>query len=505
MRALTLTALPLAALAIAGCLGSGRDRVGGRPPAAPRVLTLADGGTDPSELIAFTSEVRRLSRGSLRVDIRSRWRKGQTRYETGLIRDVQAGKVDLGWTGARAWDTVGVMGLRALGAPLLVDNYELEEKLLRSDIPARMLAELQPLGLVGLGILPGQFRRPLSRKRALLEPSDFAGLTIGGQRSRVAADTFRALGARSRWLPVGNSDVSALDAVEQRVTAIDGSRYDAPGTYLARNVDLWPRPLVLFAGSKVFAALDRDQQRALRQAAANAVHRDIALDRDLDREATGNVCRRANAIMATASASQLRALRRAVQPVYDDLRRDPRTRTFIDAIERLKRDLGPLPPDALPACPPTSRPVAGAASAIDGVYHMTSSIKRDSKRDPTPVPENYGTWTFVFSHGRFAFDQEDHETGQEACTWGYGTFRVKGDQVQWLFEDGGGIAPTGALNKPGEFFVFRWSRYRDTLALSPVRGEISPWNFRVRPWRLVSRTPTRRYFDRRCPPPAGAL
>jgi hypothetical protein len=255
----------------------------------------------------------------------------------------------------------------------------------------------------------------------------------------------------------------------------------------------------------VWDVYDRDQQRALRQAAANAVHRDITLDRDLDREATGNVCRRANAIMATASSSQLRALRRAVQPVYDDLRRDPRTRTFIDAIERLKRDLGPLPPDALPACPPTSRPVAGAESPIDGVYHMTSSIKRDSKRDPTPGPENYGTWTFVLSHGRFAFDQEDHETGQEACTWGYGTFRVKGDQVQWLFENGGGIAPTGALNKPGEFFVFRWSRYRDTLALSPVRGEISPWNFRVRPWRLVSRTPTRRYFDRRCPPPAGAV
>jgi hypothetical protein len=217
----------------------------------------------------------------------------------------------------------------------------------------------------------------------------------------------------------------------------------------------------------VFASLDGEQQRALRQAAATVVHREIALDVALDREAAGNICRRGTTILAVASDEQLSALRLAVQPVHDELRRDPGTRTFVDEIARLKFDLGPVPPDVLPECKATTRPAAGARSPVDGVYRMTSSIKRDY--DPTPVPENYGTWIFVFSRGRFAFTQEDHETDQKTCTWAYGTFRVKGDQVQWLFDDSGGVTPNRTLNKPGEFYVFAWSRYRDTHA-EPGQG-----------------------------------
>jgi len=91
------------------------------------------------------------------------------------------------------------------------------------------------------------------------------------------------LGARSTWLPIGPSDIGELDAIEQRVSTIDGWHYDAPGMHLGSNIDLWPRPLVLFAGRKVFASLDREQQRVLQQAAANVIHREIALDLDLDR------------------------------------------------------------------------------------------------------------------------------------------------------------------------------------------------------------------------------
>jgi hypothetical protein len=77
--------------------------------------------------------------------------------------------------------------------------------------------------------------------------------------------------------------------------------------------------------------------------------------------------------------------------------------------------------------------------------------------------------------------------------------------MAWTFTDGGGIAPNNAMNKPGEFFRFGWSRYRDTLELTPVRGAVSPLNFRGKPWRRISSTPSRRYLARECPPPARAL
>jgi hypothetical protein len=77
--------------------------------------------------------------------------------------------------------------------------------------------------------------------------------------------------------------------------------------------------------------------------------------------------------------------------------------------------------------------------------------------------------------------------------------------MSWTFVDGGGIAPNNAMNRPGEYFVYDYSLFRDTLTLEPVEGEVSPLNFRVHPWRLVSEEPSTDDFSTRCPPPADAL
>ena len=115
------------------------------------------------------------------------------------------------------------------------------------------------------------------------------------------------------------------------------------------------------------------------------------------------------------------------------------------------------------------------------------------------MPENYGTFTMVVDRGRFAVTQEN----AQACTWSYGPFTVRGDRFEQLVTDGGGIAPTGAANKPGELFTFRWSRYRGVLTLYPVQGAVSPTP--PKPWVMISTTPSARFLSTRCPPPTGAL
>jgi hypothetical protein len=125
----------------------------------------------------------------------------------------------------------------------------------------------------------------------------------------------------------------------------------------------------------------------------------------------------------------------------------------------------------------------------------------DEPSDPNPVPENYGHWIFVFDNGHFA----DTQQYRNACTWGYGTFTVKGHEMDWTFTNGGGIEPTGSANKPGEFFRFDWSLYRGTLTVTGVPGAVSPINFDGKPWHLISTTPSTRYFSKGCPPPANAL
>ena len=95
----------------------------------------------------------------------NKWRWGQPAFEEGIIRDVQAGKADLGWAATRAWDSVGVSDFDALHAPLLIDSYALEGRVIDSRATRAMLAGLPPLGLQGVAVLPGRLRRLASAGR----------------------------------------------------------------------------------------------------------------------------------------------------------------------------------------------------------------------------------------------------------------------------------------------------------------------------------------------------
>src|SRR5215831_21395132 len=250
----------LAVLAVmAGCESSGFNKAGDSQARHPVVLRLANFNGSTGELDGFTRNVWRLSYGTMRIHVKYRWRYGQVKAETGLIGDVRAGKVDLGVVGSRAWDSVGVNGFRALGAPLLIDSYALQDRVLRSPMTGQMLAELRPLGLVGIGVLPGPLRKPLGITRPLLKPADYAGLKIGAQQSLVADATMNALGATPVRFPVA-APITGFGAAEEHISAIQGNQYDKVGKYLTANVNLWPRPLVVFANGKAWAALTPAQQ-----------------------------------------------------------------------------------------------------------------------------------------------------------------------------------------------------------------------------------------------------
>jgi TRAP-type C4-dicarboxylate transport system substrate-binding protein len=489
----------LAALAlIGGCAGPGWNKAGGTQARKPVVLTLANFLGDSGELEGFAAEVQRLSAGAMRIDIESRWRQHQVNFDTGLIGDVEAGKAGLGVADAGAWASVGVNSFRALDAPFLIDSYALQARVLRSPVIGQMLHGLSPAGLAGIGVLPGPLRKPLGIARPLLNPSDYAGLRIGTQQSRVADATMRALGARPVWFG-SDGPIAGLGGIEQQISQVQDDLYDKAGKYLTANVSLWPRPLVLFASHRAWAALTPGQRRVLRQAVTDDLAAETQAVRDNEQTDTAILCRRGLRFL-TATPADIAALRRAVQPVYGQLERDPQTRRYIRQIEAMRQEISPERP---PGCAQTPQ-LAGKAGPLDGVWQFTST-PADLRAAGTPqgdiVPENYGTYTIVIDRGRFAFTQET----RQACTWGYGTFTVQGNEFEQLFTDGGGIAPDGSANKPDELFTFRWSLYRGVLTLYPVKGAASPPNFLAKPWLRVSTTPSPRFLSRRCLPPAGAL
>ena len=484
---------------LVACGASGADKAGSPPAAAkPVVLTMANPTLDSSDALAFVSAVDRLSHGTIRIVVDSGWRKHQIAYETGLIHDVQAGKTDLGIVGSRAWDTVGVNSFRALQAPLLINSLALQQKVLSSPVAANMLLSLKPLGLVGLGLVPGTLRYPVGLARPLLRPADYAGLRLGEQQSNVAAAAFRALRARAVPFAVGGS-IASLDGVEQGYDNLEG---EAGGRHVTvtSNVVLWPRPLVMFASDRTYARLTATQRQILFQAARDAVAPATASEWANDQTAARNLCRGGHTTFATASAADLASLRQAVQPVYAMLDRDPQNR---DQIAQIRALAAGVLAEAPFVCRRPKPAAPMARSPLDGVWQFSTTIAqlKTVSTDPTEwIPENVGNTTVVVDRGRFVITQVD----PQACTWQYGKIAVHGDVFTLTFINGGGISPNGAYNRPGEYFEYRWSLYNGRLTTGSYHN-VSPSPLRVVPWNRVSTTPTRRYFPTRCPPPAAAL
>ena len=328
------------ALVLAGCGGGSSDKAGGAQKPKPSVLTMANGNGLTGELEPFAAAVRRLSGGTLRIEFKNAWREGTPGYETGVIRDVKAGKADLAWAGSRAFDRVGVAAFDALHAPLLIDSYALERRALQSPLVREMLGGLKPLGVVGLGVLPGPLRKPLGVSR-LVGPADYAGKTLAFQRSRVAEQTLRALGARGAEIPFEGA-IDAYDGVEQEIFSIAGIGYDAHDKYLTTNVNLWPRPVVIFMNRKAFDKLNGRQRTAVHYAARVALPATLALQQAEETEGAGELCRR-GVHFVTAGKADLAALRRAVQPVYDRLQREAETKAAIEQIQAMRSQAASTP------------------------------------------------------------------------------------------------------------------------------------------------------------------
>ena len=279
----TVVALTAAAvLATSGC--QARDRAGGQADVEVKELTFAITSDAPTQIKAWANEVDQLSKGTLKVTFVKDARAGQPTYEAGTIADVGAGKVDMAWVGARAFDQVGLTSFQPLLAPLLIDNLELQGKVFDAGIPQEMLSDLGKLDLVGVGVLPGPMRKVLGIRKPFTKPGDFAGAVVGIQDSGVAEQTFHALGATAKPVPA-SSQAGRPRRLRPAALLRSGNQYAADAKYVTGNLNLWPRPLVIIANRAAYDRLTADQHDIMAAAAKDAVPVAMEAERAADTDA----------------------------------------------------------------------------------------------------------------------------------------------------------------------------------------------------------------------------
>jgi TRAP-type transport system periplasmic protein len=481
-RAWIMLAVALA-MGTAACSSGTLDKAGG-PVSKPAVLTLADGEFDYSNAQPFADAVSKLSHGSLQITIEADWRPSDPSYEADLIKDVQAGKADLGITASRAFDTVGIDSLQALQAPFLIDNYTLERKVLESTIPAQMLKGLGPHGLVGLAVLPGPLRRPFGYTKPLVAVSSYRGARIGIGPSEVTAAIFRALGAIpvTRVRSSSGESVAGLTGIENHPTGIDMGPA-IPGTILTGNVVFEPRPNVIFMNQRAFGSLTAGQRDVLSRAAAQVLTAGIWEGNDT--ASAANLCRRGIKIVS-ASLADLAGLQVAVQPVYKILESNPATRVFIDEITAIRQAAGGSP-DAVTCPAASSSGVAATAAALQGTWQVTYTENEliAAGADPSellPAQGNWGHFTLTLRQNHWwqhllGGDPEVTANNLEQ----YGTYVVTGQQISFYEQDHSEPGSDTAVWGP-----YIWSVYRDTLTFKKAGwtgGTQGPTELVVKPWR----------------------
>jgi TRAP-type transport system periplasmic protein len=474
-RAFTLLAAVVVALATSACSSSDADKAGGTRTKPPLVLTLADHEQGPDQVQFWIEEVQRRAGGSLRIQVTNHWRDQELAYDKATIADVQAGKVALAKVAAGAYDTVGVRSFQALVAPLLIDNPTLERRVLESDLATKMLAGTDELGLVGLAVLPTDLRKPLGVTRPLVTVEDYRGARMGVGEGEVAKATVTALGATPvSTMPDG--PLSGLDGLELDLGGIKVNGYEQQATALTANVTLWPKPVTVVINRTVLESLTAAQQAALRQAGTAAVARQLDFLRGLNDEDRELLCRRGLRFVR-AGGRDLAGLRRAMQPVYAQLERNPETRSFLRRIRAMKRAIAAPPDD--PACAPLASATGAAdqqATALDGVYRTSFTRKELANSsllmDPAEInDQNWGEITLVLDRGRVTFELRNEFASAKSS----GTFTVHGDAVVFTYTSG---------VEAGGTFAMRWSLYRDVLTFkrdASLGGAPTP--YLVKPWR----------------------
>ena len=213
----------------------------------------------------FVSQVKERSGGNLRIELTSGYGDYADDAEQQVVRAVAAGKADLGWAGARVFDTMGVTSFQALQAPMLIDSYPLEQAVIAAGIPDQMLEGLDKVGVAGLGVLADGLRKPVAVKGPLLEAADWRGITFGTLKSQGQAETIRALGATPMDI-FGRSRNEALSSgklqgFEMNLLLYDSSVLANAAPYVTANVNLWPQMDVLLANPDRLAASVRSATR----------------------------------------------------------------------------------------------------------------------------------------------------------------------------------------------------------------------------------------------------
>ena len=258
--------------------------------------------------------------------------------EVKMISQVQGGVLDLMLvTSSPLANTVKEMGV--LDVPFLFESDAEVDAVLEGPVGRKLLAALEPRGIVGLGWMEAGFRNTTNSKRPIRTADDLVGLKIRTMQNKVFIDTFSALGTNP--LPLAFTEL--FSAMETK--AVDGA--EAPNTVIAANkwnevqghVVLTRHAFAaqaLCASKRFWESLSEADRRALREAAVEAGRYQRQLNRAQDAEAVAKL-RAAGMQVTDLAPAERAALREKVKAVAERVSRESGAALFAEVATEIAK------------------------------------------------------------------------------------------------------------------------------------------------------------------------
>jgi TRAP-type C4-dicarboxylate transport system substrate-binding protein len=256
---------------LAGCNADPVDKSGAGPDSPTTLNMLLPEAGDPEGQF-FVDAVSRRSNGRLHIAVDSTtYNSTDPGLEALAVGSLRNGKADLGFVAARNLAAAGDGGFQALMAPFAVTTLDASLALSQGPVATTLLHGLRPLGLVGLGLIPGEPRQILST-RPLFGP------TLGGAGIRVVDNAqavalikamsgvpVEGLTARAVWDALR---AGTLVGAETSPTYILANSYNTVARYLTAY-GLMPKINTIVANERSWRKLDPASKNIIKQAVAD--------------------------------------------------------------------------------------------------------------------------------------------------------------------------------------------------------------------------------------------
>lgn len=410
-RSLLITACASATALVGGCSIPPTDKVGSdtiilRLATVDNQVNSSGAQYGPDTFVRVLTEV---SGGRIRIDVETTYGGEDASAESELVEAIAEGRVDGGWPSTRAFADAGITGLAAIEAPLTITSYSAAKDLVEGHAPDLVEASLADTGVTSLGLAVGPLRRPFGVHGFLLSAHDWAGVRFRSYNSPVQTSTIEALGgtavhAGTDWPSLVRA--GGLDGLEFDVAQYLANGYGPQAGRVASNLVLWPKVYVLSLNRDLYDGLD-DRQRGWIQTAADHAVRASVDGGYADDEIASRLCERGARFQA-ADPGEVLSLREAVQPVIDELARDPEEAPLLREVQAAA---GRHPdPDTLTArdscarqsSPPRALPLPAELAPIpEGTYRKQISEEDVVAAGLGNNDGTSGTWTLEVSEGHW--------------------------------------------------------------------------------------------------------